>query len=102
MKPDRLPELETIMQDRHLRWAEISLRMGVPVRTLASYAEKTGLAKKYPRIYGNAPAAQERVTTDRRCLKCRTTFASEGKHNQVCSPCQRSNARHTNDYSLAI
>ena len=31
------------------------------------------------------------------CLKCRGTFASEGPHNHVCPPCQRSNASALDD-----
>lgn len=40
------------------------------------------------------------VTVKRPCLSCRTTFASEGPHNRLCSACRQDTALPS--YSLAV
>ena len=39
------------------------------------------------RGYGTKPAKRQEYE-ERECLKCRRLFASEGKHNRVCSACK--------------
>jgi DnaJ-class molecular chaperone len=35
---------------------------------------------------------------DRRCLMCKTSFESEGKHNRICRKCKGSSAWREGDF----
>lgn len=55
---------------------------------------------KFPRLAGTLTRKSARghkiTTSPRKCLKCKTSFESEGAHNRICSPCGYQNT-HTSD-----
>ena len=105
--PDTTPVLlEALFAQGHTykRLAEL---LGAPSdKAVFPYAKALGLPAKYPRnktasairkaIAATKQAEAARVVGGwpkaKTCLKCRSTFTSEGPHNHVCSACQRSNA----------
>ena len=103
--------LEALFSQGHTykRLAEL---LGAPSdKAVFARAKEMGLPEKYPRG-GSAVAARKATIAARKaeavrtvggwpkaktCLKCRETFRSEGPHNHVCPPCQRSNSSALDD-----
>ena len=61
-----------------LKMREIAARTGLALSTVSA---RLGLKVATPRKQGK--------TTERKCLGCGRTFASEGAHNRQCNACRR-------------
>ncbi len=61
-----------------LKMREIAARTGLSLGTVSA---RLGLKVAAPR--------KQRKTTERKCLGCGCTFASDGSHNRQCNHCRR-------------
>ena len=83
--------------------AEMAAAFGVTQGAIRHRLHECGLIAKHGRsrdtgdrkevvVMAKVPAtAKPGWPKNKKCLRCRCEFRSEGPHNHVCPPCQRSN-----------